>query len=87
MMTTRKNEARNDVLQLAASAGASCRIGQTRGGHPVAIIGFNGRVQKVFFSTTSTGWHARNNLRGNVRKALRALGVFTVANENNGQHT
>ena len=85
-MTTRKTEARNEVVKLAASAGARCTIDQTRGGHPVAIIRFNGRIQKVFFSTTSTGWHARNNLRSNVRKALRALGVF-IANENDSEQT
>jgi hypothetical protein len=84
-MTTRRIESRNNVVKLTAFAGVTCRIGQTRGGHQVAVITFKGRVQRVFFSATPSDWRALKNTRSEVRRALRNLGVFSAANQNDSE--
>lgn len=76
---TRARQSQAVAIQAAAAAGATCSLGFTRGGHQVAVLGFNGRTRKVFFAKTPSDNRTLQNTRRDVRKVLRELKEYQHA--------
>lgn len=61
------------AINAATTAGASCHVGFTRGGHQVAVLNFNGKTRKVFMSSTPSDYRTFRNIERDVRKVLREM--------------
>jgi len=72
-----QKETIQDVVELARSVGASCRVEQLPGGHLAAVVGFDGRTRKVILSSSTHDPNERHIAKRYTRRALRSLGVVS----------